>query len=522
MNRILYLLLICLGFVSCEQDRWGNYYDTQDAVVSDQTVWDAASDDNEINQFIDLMKQVELTDRLQGKEVLTLFAPKNGTFDGSSMSDEEKTAFVKNHMVSSNIVLANLQEEERYRTLNSKYIRVAEQDDAYTVNEEIGIDPAQKLCKNGSLIIVDAPILPEANLYDYVLSLGDDYSLIRDTLMANELKIFDKENSLPVDMDALGNTIYDTVWVYTNDIFSFSGDFSDESETYSVMIPTNEQFLAAREQVFDYMQSKMGHYPQAEDTLMVQDWLFSAMVYEGIIDEANVPEKMESLGGQVWISDKQGDITGTTSVSNGVAATISGFKVPLYKYMGVLNYWPGIWYNSMMTDQMHEDYFVFGEGVADPPVGGAIVDAGHGGVAWVQINEETVNKTTLDDPSTRNLWMECLPVQEIESNGEKSLVVRNLVPGTYEVTFSLRDWKHPNVQVYVNGQPIGKPVGKQGSGFNWGKDPNDLTWDKVIGYYTHEDGDPDQVFVRFETAGDSPSFRLVPFRVLLRPTESVY
>ncbi|TKG87517.1 fasciclin domain-containing protein, partial [Puteibacter caeruleilacunae] len=484
MNRILYILIIVVAFIGCETERWGDYYDAQSSVVSDETVWAVADKDTEISDFIALIEELKLENRLQGKENLTLFAPKNGTFDVSSMTEEEKLAFAKNHMVSSAIKLVNLTEETRFRSLNSKYIRLANTNGSFTVNETVNVDSKQSICKNGCLMKIDQAILPEPNLYDYILELGDEYSIIRDTLIANKEEIFDRENSLPVGMDELGNVIYDSVWVHTNNIFAYSGNFSDESKTFTTIVPTNEQFLDARQEVFDYLQSNLGKYPQRADTMMVQNWTFRAMAYEGMLDENDLPEKLESLKGEVWIPAKQGNFTGSTSKSNGKALSIDGYKIPRYKYMGIIKYWPAIWYNSLMTDQMHEDYFEFGEGVKTPPVGSKMTDPGRGGVAWVQINNETANKETLEDPSTRNVWMECLPVKEVESNGEKSLVVQNVVPGTYEVTFSLRDYKHPNVQIYVNGQPIAKPLGKDNTGFDWKNAPNDLSWDKVIGYYT--------------------------------------
>src|SRR5690606_38221769 len=56
-------------------------------------------------------------------------------------------------------------------------------------------------------------------IYEYLASLGNEYSIIRDTILAMNDTIFDLENSIPIGVDPTGNTLYDSVCVITNPIF---------------------------------------------------------------------------------------------------------------------------------------------------------------------------------------------------------------------------------------------------------------------------------------------------------------
>lgn len=508
-NKILYTLLICFSLFACDNDRWGDYYDASNILISDQTVLEAAKANPEISDFTALLQELKLDKRLTTKEVLTLMAPKNGTYDLSTMTDEEKVLFAKNHLLMSQIILSEVDEMTRFRALSSKFVRIAPKSKGYVVNETISIDSKINVCKNGSCIALESPIKPEANLYDAILQLGDEYSIIRDTLKDHHVRLFDKTNSKPIDVDNLGNIVYDSIFYDYNEYFMYTGSFTDEAKQYTAIVPTNKQFLAAQSEVFDYMQNKLGKYPKHADTVMVQKWILRAMVYEQTFNAANPPKKMESVREELWLTKKQGSLNFIKSVSNGNIVSPSRISVPKYKYFGEIVYEPQIWANKLMTDELKEEYFQFGEGVLDSKF-----EAVKWGAAFLAINGAEEYTSQVDDLDACRIWYNMLPVTEVESDGERSLVVRNIVPGRYKVTFNIHSWSSSLVQIYVNGQKIHKPVG------NWA----DRTWDRKdghLGYYTHKEGDPDYVRVTFKLASND-KLRMRVNKVKLIPTESVY
>ncbi|MCL3781858.1 hypothetical protein EMN47_15845 [Prolixibacteraceae bacterium JC049] len=516
--KILYVLLICFSLFACDNERWGDYYDASNTLISNQTVLEAAKANSEISNFIALLQELKLDKRLSTKEVLTLMAPKNGSFDLSTMTEDEKLLFAKNHLLMSQVILSEIAEMTRFRALSSKFVRITPKEKGHVINETISIDSKINVCKNGSCITIENPIKIEPNLYDAILNLSDEYSIIRDTLKSHHIRLFDKNNSKPIDVDNLGNIVYDSIFYDSNEYFAYTGSFTDESKQYTAIVPTNEQYLEAQNEVFDFMQNKLGKYPQHADTVMVQNWILKAMVYEQTFNAVSPPKKMESLRKELWISKKQGAFNFVKSVSNGNLISPQKVSVPKYKYIGNCVYHPAIWFSDLMTEEKKTEYFNFGEAIL-PERFTRVWDTGiFGGAVHVALNSADEFKNEIGDPEKCRIWFESLPVKEIESGGQRSLVVQNLVPGRYKVTFAVRSWKCTDMQVYVNGKKIGKPGG------SW----NDRTYDRkegFLGYYTHEEGDPKQVFVRFQMAKFAPprmDYRMTPFIVKLIPTESVY
>src|SRR5690606_24504931 len=96
-----------------------------------------------------------------------------------------------------------------------------------------------QLCKNGVVHEINQLLTPDQSLYEYLDNLGDDYSIIRDTLLAMNDTIFDPINSIPIGVDPTGNTLYDSVYVITNPIFE-KADIRSEFSEITMFLPRNQ------------------------------------------------------------------------------------------------------------------------------------------------------------------------------------------------------------------------------------------------------------------------------------------
>ncbi|MCT4586592.1 MAG: fasciclin domain-containing protein [Carboxylicivirga sp.] len=517
MKNILYIAVILIFAFSCESDKWDDHYKVDNQIIDSRTVKEVVAQNKNITEFLSLLKEVDYLDRLNSKEFITVLAPQNGTFDISGLNTAEKVQFVKSHLIANRVIIENIQQDQRFITLMSKYMKVSKSEQGYVINGSAKVSDQQTICANGAFYVVDSPIKSVNNLYENIFTLDDDYSIFRDTILAHQDTIFDVANSLPVGINATGQVVYDSVFVYNNDLFEYTGPLQNEEKLMTLIVPNNEQITDAQSTMFNYIEQKKGAKPTKEDTLRVKRNTYSLVGYDILIDE-EYPSSIESFGYRIWRGKKQGRLYDRVELSNGYMYKTEGFKIPAYNYLAPLIYKPALYYDDRIPQETKDACFVFGEGVRqDRP--GVVVDESKGGAFQTIFSKDAV--IDFNDGLETNVWIECQALYVNEKDGTSYVLNDNVVPGTYEVKFSCKDFMHPDVQIYVNGKEVGGKVGREGTGYNMQNNPK-IIYDKTIGYYTHKGDDPEKVFVRIELAGTDPDARLVPFRVVLVPTDDVY
>ena len=81
--------------------------------------------------------------------------------------------------------------------------------------DEVKISRSVKV-DNGYVYYVEGLIPIRQSIYDYLKQLGPDYSRFVALVERFEERYFDKEKSIPIGIDPMGNTTYDTVWSVRN------------------------------------------------------------------------------------------------------------------------------------------------------------------------------------------------------------------------------------------------------------------------------------------------------------------
>src|SRR5690606_2107527 len=121
---------------------------------------------------------------------------------------------------------------------------------------------------------------PDLSIYEYLESLSDDYSIIRDSILAMNDTIFDMENSIPIGVDPTGNTLYDSVYVISNPIFGET-DIRSEFANVTMFLPDNKVI----ESCFDDLGVLYGQFGKDflyADSLKAYTWMKEAIFYDGI------------------------------------------------------------------------------------------------------------------------------------------------------------------------------------------------------------------------------------------------
>src|SRR5690606_20503739 len=151
---------------------------------------------------------------------------------------------------------------------------------------------------NGVVHELDKLMKPSQSIYDYLHNLGDDYSIIRDSVFALNDTIFDVANSIPIGVDPTGNTLYDSVFVIQNPIFE-KADFRSEFSQVTMMLPSNDVI----EQCFEDLSELYGQFGKAfvrEDSLKAYNWIRDAVFFGSVIENYGAETDLVSAGGKLW------------------------------------------------------------------------------------------------------------------------------------------------------------------------------------------------------------------------------
>ncbi|HNZ81326.1 MAG TPA: hypothetical protein PKL43_05590, partial [Bacteroidales bacterium] len=112
--------------------------------------------------------------------------------------------------------------------------------------DEVKISRSVKV-DNGYVYYVEGLIPIRQSIYDYLKQLGPDYSRFVALVERFEERYFDKEKSIPIGIDPMGNTTYDTVWSVRNtlmDRYTAEGlkywDMRSEDFVSTMFIPSND------------------------------------------------------------------------------------------------------------------------------------------------------------------------------------------------------------------------------------------------------------------------------------------
>ena len=242
--------------------------------------------------------------------------------------------------------------------LSGKNLWVTTGDDGRTMLNEKNIEKVVKT-DDGFVYYVDGFITVEPSLYEFIQSLGDDYSLFKALIAEFEETYFDASASTPIGVDAMGNTIYrDSVIAVRNSImdrYNINGlptwDMRSESYQSTVFIPNNDLIEKAYYSALDSIPVWLNRAVTPQDSLKFRKWMLAACFadrrlsedevapsYEGQyanvggyireIDETTDTEKYTEYEAAQWKPSVQTVSTDAVTLSNGLAYFLTDFRIP--------------------------------------------------------------------------------------------------------------------------------------------------------------------------------------------------
>lgn len=359
-NKFIYLLafsaVMLLGACSelSDKDYFKNIETTvnsDELVVVDMSSEEYLSKEPEYSSINELFKSHGIFTALEQKNQLsTMLVVENNDFQAPAGKEAEIDNAVKAHVSDIAVSPANLKTEGnnmRIMMWHGKYINV-DLDDAARNEGKIaghimfGTSAVKKVVKtnSGYIYVLSSLLNIPKSIYDYITNLDDNYSILRDSILASGTKEFDKKNSKPIGVNDEGNTVYDSVFIYKNTHFLEKNfDLSSESLTATLLLTSNavveEAIADAKVRLQKWgLWDEWNAERQYNFEYTMRHWIMDAAFFdkkltpETLLSKDEENDMLTSIFSKYWKTSVQQINPTPIELSNGIAYQVTRLHIP--------------------------------------------------------------------------------------------------------------------------------------------------------------------------------------------------
>ena len=359
-NKFIYLLafsaVMLLGACSelSDKDYFKNIETTvnsDELVVVDMSSEEYLSKEPEYSSINELFKSHGIFTALEQKNQLsTMLVVENSDFQAPAGKEAEIDNAVKAHVSDIAVSPANLKTEGnnmRIMMWHGKYINV-DLDDAARNEGKIaghimfGTSAVKKVVKtnSGYIYVLSSLLNIPKSIYDYITNLDDNYSILRDSILASGTKEFDKKNSKPIGVNDEGNTVYDSVFIYKNTHFLEKNfDLSSESLTATLLLTSNavveEAIADAKVRLQKWgLWDEWNAERQYNFEYAMRHWIMDAAFFdkkltpETLLSKDEENDMLTSIFSKYWKTSVQQINPTPIELSNGIAYQVTRLHIP--------------------------------------------------------------------------------------------------------------------------------------------------------------------------------------------------
>lgn len=448
--KLLLFFVLLIQLTACN-DKWDDYYSTDSKKEQelDVTIIEFLSSNPQYAEFYTQLQNTGLVTELSRDQQVTLWVVNN---DGMALSNviPEDTLRMKYHINHLPFIRSDLKNGKRIRSLNGIYFQISNKNDSIYSNSSLVINSYR--LKNGVVHEISHLMKSRVNMYDYLKALGDDYSIVRDSIFKYDLRLFDRENSTPIGVDKTGNTIYDSLFYTYNPVFE-NAQFNSEFSQFTCFLPSN-QVIENCFQALSSQYSKMGKTVERSDSLLALQWIREAMFYNGVITDLDQTD-IKSAFNRVWRTTVQElDKVNFEEMSNGRVYFMKKVKIPnnviISRIKSLVHYWE--FQDAVYPDST--DLYVF-KGLA-AAANNPTIFVGDATPVTSVLPNYILLQLTGDLDSESEFSVEFPPLEKYYSTEDNKYKVRVMqVPtGEYNLYMGFRSSAHPYVDIYFNNEKI--------------------------------------------------------------------
>ena len=366
MRYVKYCLLMLpvLALLQACRADWNSHYDeaVPTSTLTVEVCTDQTSDwlgrQASLSALRERIAESSLMEALGEGRHCTLIVCEDEAFRAAGEDVLSNALLAANHVSAVAVPPSRLTEGYGVYTYSGKNLWVTCQGDDIFLNG-IRVERAVRTA-NGYVYYVESPIPVQPSVYEYIQSLGDDYSLFKSFVAEFEEYYFDADASTPAGVDDMGNTLYaDSVIAVRNtlmDRYTEDGlpSWNMHSESYqsTLFLPDNQLLRTAYQRALDSIPLWLNRSVTAADSLKFRQWIVSSCFVDRRLaaDEVapSVPGQFECVGGYVREVDQatdteeftactaawwkpsvqQVDVDHPVSLSNGTAYRLTSYKIP--------------------------------------------------------------------------------------------------------------------------------------------------------------------------------------------------
>jgi hypothetical protein len=287
---IPFIVLISILVTQACTDEWDEHYDVVSFDLPDKTLTAYIQENPDLTVFSEMLEISGFDIILDASQTYTVWVPVNDALNGVDATDTKWVQeIVQNHIARSRITSSGI-ENQSIRMLNGKYITFARKASGYSFGNTNVIE-LNLPTSNGLVHVIDgyAPFLK--NLWEYI-DRTENLDSLRSYLYGQSKEVFDPVNSREIGVNATGQPIYDTVFIFSNPVLERLGALDSEDSIYTAIMPDNTAWTEAYgriESFFNFPEDAGGVQRQREQTqwILVYDMLFRGRITQ--------PEAMDSL-----------------------------------------------------------------------------------------------------------------------------------------------------------------------------------------------------------------------------------
>ena len=548
-------LLFVTAFSGCE-GTWDDHYHTAKTTMNnpnveivEQTTEAYLQEQDSLSGMYAFLTEQGIFEQIAAKDQLhSLFIVDNNQF---ALEDTTNAAYLAQSLVT-DIALSpsNLYDGERILMWHGKYVVVSLDSVALAGDiSHIRFNdiPVKRIIKTGDgyIYVLEQLVKTPQSLYDVVNNLGDDYSLFKEMVMAQNVLTFDKANSKPIGVDNTGNTVYDSVFIISNPFFEAKGfDLTAESLTATMLLPSNEVIRTA----LDEAKAKLAEWDMTRDSTLLKNWILEVAFFNRRYTPADLAANTDisSIYGRQWRTTvQQLDTENPISMSNGIAYKVIWMKIPNNILMYRLKDY--FYYYEYCSETQKAEYFnatnmQFKECVTD--VAGWTPLEG----VWPKIENRVLTYDFLDKV-VDVFNMEFVPIKRVATtDGGYEVRPWKIPPGEYTLSMGFKQGLGFDVEISFNDLSLGtftlgssttyhydRGAGSYAEGYREALDTPGLITNSKKGNYDRDGGQIGTVIVTGDNQGNpapvkisigSSSFgtatKMVFHHWCLRPTNNNY
>ncbi|MBN2698250.1 MAG: fasciclin domain-containing protein [Bacteroidales bacterium] len=331
---------------------WEDHYSTITETGEKEKMISEMEKIPEISLFTEAVKNLDsLSDLLAQNRLYTVFAPVNESFGNIDPSVLNNPALLNRmllyHFIDGKYKIKDFTSGNQL-TFSNKYLNVSFDNSSGKVllDRHASITDPDYLALNGMIQVVDHPLIPLNNLYEYFI-YNPRVNVFARSIQGYTIKEFNREASIPVAINDEGQVEYDSVFNVTNPFLYAETDWiweqfyntnfryidiSDEDLEYTFLAPTN--FEAAATAV---LQNPVLNHPIAmkdlAGPLLTNLVLTSRFTKDGAIAEIEriqaLPDE-DATAIQLYFTELlRNHYAGSVTLSNGIVHEVDGFEYDL-------------------------------------------------------------------------------------------------------------------------------------------------------------------------------------------------